>query len=519
MAKTGLSPDAWASRRGDAKAVVMADGRALTFAQLRDASRRIAQLLRRRGLVPGDRVAILMENRPEFLACAFAVLRSGMYLTPVNWHLTSREASYIVANSGARALLTSDRFTELAGDTLAACDGVAVALMTGRPVAPFEGLDAAAAAEPAERLDDEHEGTYMFYSSGTTGLPKGILWDLPGEPFGAGTVHERDLDRVYPFERPGFTSLVTAPLHHAAPLFQAVSMLRWGASVVLMDGFDPEEALALIERHRVAYAQFVPTMFVRLLKLPDATREAFDVSSLELVRHTGSPCPVDVKRRMLEWWGPIIHEYYSGSEDIGRVDISPQEWLAHPGSVGRPEPGHVHIVDDAGVEMPAGDVGTVWFSGPRSSFGYFDDPEKTRAATDEQGWATLGDLGWLDGDGYLYLADRRAHLILSGGVNIYPQEVESVLIDHPDVRDVAVIGVPDDEFGESVLAVVQLEHPAADSRRLELDLIRHCRTHLAGYKCPRAVDFVDDLPRTGAGKLMKRLLHERYRSAPVRPSA
>jgi long-chain acyl-CoA synthetase len=307
---------------------------------------------------------------------------------------------------------------------------------------------------------------------------------------------------------PGAVYLSPAPLYHSAPLVWCMSVQRLGATVVAMEHFDPEQCLALIERYRVTHAQFVPTMFVRLLKLPEDVRRRYDVSSLQFAVHAAAPCSVAVKRQMLDWWGPIIHEYYAGTEDIGSTAITPEEWLAHPGSVGRPLE-ECHIVGPDGEELPPGQSGTVSFAGGRP-FEYHNDPLKTASITDHRGWRTLGDVGYLDEDGYLYLTDRAAHMIISGGVNIYPQEAENVLSSHPSVADVAVIGVPDAEMGEQVKAVVQAVASATPGSELEEELLRYCRAELATYKCPKTVDFVDELPRDPNGKLYKRVLKERY---------
>ena len=307
---------------------------------------------------------------------------------------------------------------------------------------------------------------------------------------------------------PGAVYLSPAPLYHSAPLVYSMSMQRLGATVVVMERFDARQCLELIERHRVTHAQFVPTMFVRMLRLPPEERERYDVSSLRVVLHAAAPCPIAVKRQMIDWWGPIIHEYYAGTEDIGSTFISPEEWLAHPGSVGRPME-ECHIVGEDGEELPPGQAGVVYFVGGRP-FEYHNDPEKTASISNDKGWRTLGDIGYLDDDGYLYLTDRQAHMIIAGGVNIYPQEAENVLAGHPAVADVAVIGVPDPEMGEAVKAVVQATDPSGAGAALEAELLAFCRSELAAYKCPRSVDFVDALPRDDNGKLYKRVLRERY---------
>jgi fatty-acyl-CoA synthase len=350
----------------------------------------------------------------------------------------------------------------------------------------------------------------MLYSSGTTGRPKGVRKPLPGTPFGdpsAAPVQIAQGIGMYGVE-PASVYLSPAPLYHAAPLVYSMSMHRLGGTVVVMEKFDPRRCLELIERYRVTLAQFVPTMFVRMLQLPKDERERYDVSSLRMVVHAAAPCPVSIKRQMFDWWGPIIFEYYSGTEDIGGTFITPQEWLEHPGSVGRPME-ECHIVGEDGAELPRGETGVVYFAGGRP-FEYHNDADKTASIVNEKGWRTLGDIGYLDEDGYLYLTDRQAHMIISGGVNVYPQEAENVLAGHPAVADVAVIGVPEPEMGESVKAIVQPTEPTAAGSALEQELLAYCRSELATYKCPRSVDFVDELPRDDNGKLYKRLLRDRY---------
>src|SRR5690606_18528510 len=361
----------------------------------------------------------------------------------------------------------------------------------------------------AEPLDEEVEGAWMFYSSGTTGRPKGILQPLSGAPFGSALpALATAMQLMWGFS--GDTRyLCPAPLYHAAPLGWTTSVQRLGGTAVVMERFDAEEALALIERHRITHAQLVPTHFVRMLKLPEERRRAYDLSSLQLAIHAAAPCPVEVKEQMLEWWGPIVHEYYARSEGNGLCAIGPEEWLEHRGSVGRPIGATVHILDEEGNELPPGEPGQVWFESG-TVFEYHNDPAKTASAFNDKGWSTLGDVGYLDEDGYLYLTDRISHMIISGGVNIYPQEVENLLTMHPAVADVAVIGVPDPEMGEQVKAVVQPADPSQAGPELEAELIAACRERLAGYKCPKSVDFVDELPRLPTGKLLKRELRQRY---------
>jgi fatty-acyl-CoA synthase len=383
-------------------------------------------------------------------------------------------------------------------------------IAVGGDVLGFEAYDDVLKSASPEPLPDESEGREMLYSSGTTGHPKGVRKPLPRTALGDPAAEPvRIAQNVAAFGvGPGAVYLSPAPLYHSAPLVYSMSMQRTGATVVVMEHFDPRTCLELIERHRITHAQFVPTMFVRMLRLPEAERHRYDVSSLTFAVHAGAPCPIEVKRQMLDWWGPIVYEYYSGTEGVGSTFITPQEWLGHPGSVGRPAQ-ECHIVGEDGQEMSPGEAGLVYFA-DGMAFEYHNDAEKTASVSNDKGWRTLGDIGYLDEDGYLYLTDRKAHMIISGGVNIYPQEAENVLAAHPAVVDVAVIGVPDEEMGEAVKAVVQLVDGTTGSTDLEADLLAYCRDSLATYKCPRSVDFVDALPRDDNGKLYKRLLREQY---------
>jgi long-chain acyl-CoA synthetase len=506
-----LTPTWHAEDTPEAAALVMAgSGETVTYAELDDRSRRLAAALRTRGVAAGDHIAILMENNRAYLEVAWAAQRSGLYYTAINSHLRPGEVQYVLDDCGAVALVAS----EAMADVVAALDlsRIPVRLAGAGALPGFEAYDAVLAAAEPGPLDGDREGREMLYSSGTTGRPKGVRKDLPATPFGDPSATPVLLARAVAGQGrgvgPGSVYLCPAPLYHSAPLVYSMSMQRLGATVVVMERFDPRRCLELIERHRVTHAQFVPTMFVRMLRLPPDERERYDLSSLQFVVHAAAPCPVPVKRQMLEWWGPIIHEYYSGTEDIGSTFITPEEWLAHPGSVGRPLE-ECHIVGPDGQELPPGEEGVVYFAGGRP-FEYHNDPDKTASVTDHRGWRTLGDIGRLDEDGYLYLTDRQAHMIISGGVNIYPQEAENVLAGHPAVADVAVIGVPDAEMGEAVKAVVQPVDGATAGPDLEAELLEQCQSELATYKCPRSVDFVDELPRDPNGKLYKRLLRERY---------
>jgi long-chain acyl-CoA synthetase len=504
-----LTPTWHAEQTPDAPALVMAtSGDTVTYAALEDRSRRLAQALRSRAVSAGDQIAVLMENNRQYLPVAWAAQRSSLYYTAINSHLRPGEVQYVLDDCGAVALVASEGMREV----VAGLDLARIPVRVGVGDLPgFERFDDVVAGAARLAVEEEGEGREMLYSSGTTGRPKGVRKQLPGTPLGDTAAIPVLLAQALAAQGgvgPGSVYLCPAPLYHSAPLVYSMSMQRLGATVVVMERFDPRQCLEVIERHGVTHAQFVPTMFIRMLRLPEAERERYDLSSLRFAIHAAAPCPVAVKRQMLEWWGPIIHEYYAGTEDIGSTYITPEEWLAHPGSVGRPL-GECHVLDEDGEERPPGEAGVVWFGGGRP-FEYHNDPAKTASVTNDRGWRTLGDIGYLDEDGYLYLTDRHAHMIISGGVNIYPQEAENVLAAHPAVVDVAVIGVPDPEMGEAVRAVVKPVDPAAAGPDLEAELLAHCRAELATYKCPRQVDFVTELPRDPNGKLYKRLLRERY---------
>ena len=493
----------------DQPAVVMAtSGEVVTYRELEERSNRLAHLLRDAGFRPGDGIAVLMENHPRLLEIAWAAQRAGLYYTVISTRLTAPEAAYIADDCGAGALITSPARSAVAEALVASTPGVRLRLAVGGEVAGYDSYEAAVQGRPATPLPDEVEGADMLYSSGTTGRPKGVKPPLTGQPLGAPSPLVMLAKMLYKLDETS-VYLSPAPLYHAAPLRFSMTVHRLGGTVVVMERFEPLDALAAIERHAVTHGQFVPTMFVRMLKLPEEDRRRHDVTSLRCAIHAAAPCPPDVKEQMIEWWGPILNEYYAGTEGNGFCAISTPEWLAHRGSVGRPLLGQVHILDEDGAELPAGEIGTVYFSdGPR--FEYHNDPDKTASAHDERGWSTLGDVGYVDADGYLYLTDRRHYVIVSGGVNVYPQEAENVLVLHPAVADVAVFGVPDDEFGEAVKAVVQPADASAAGPELEAELLAFCRERLAGYKCPRSVDFHPELPRDQTGKLYKRELRDRY---------
>jgi len=502
-------PSAIAVTAPDRPAVVIAgSGQVLTYGQLDARSNQVAHLLRGHGVEVGGNVALLLENRIEFLEVFWGALRAGAYTTPINWHLKAAEVGYVVDDCGAALLFGSAELLPLLGDEVALPADRRLAVGGDVPgLADYEKL---VASYPDTPLADQCEGQFMFYSSGTTGRPKGIKPPTIGEPLGTPTAFTGLMAGLYGFGEDS-VYLCPAPLYHAAPAGWTTGVHRLGGTAVIMERFDPLETLALIERHRVTHVQFVPTHMVRLLKLSEEERSRYDLSSLRYVIHAAAPCPVEVKQACMDWLGPVIHEYYSGSEGVGFCAIGPEEWLAHPGSVGRSLLGPVHVVDEDGHELGPNQEGQIWFE-PPSRFEYHGDPEKTASAFDERGWGSLGDMGWVDDEGYLYLTDRVSNMIISGGVNIYPREVEDVLVMHPAVQDVAVIGVPHPEMGEAVRAVVQPDGPVEDEEALARVLIDFCRDRLSHYKCPTSVAFVESLPRLPTGKLAKRMLDEGVRT-------
>jgi len=492
-------------------AIIWADsGEVMTFAQLNESSRRLAIYFRAQGLQRGDHIAVLMENLPDYFVVCWAALRSGLYFTPVNWHLTPDEISYVVEDCGAKALITSCMQMKTAQAIVGTNPRITVRLVAGLAQGTFASLQAILDAEPSTTELDECEGQSMFYSSGTTGRPKGIKRPLPDLPWGLVTPSLQFMCQRYGMSA-STIYLCPAPLYHAAPLLWCILAQRVGGTVVLMERFDELLTLQYIESYKVTLAQFVPTMFVRMLNLPEADRRRFDLSSLEMAVHAAAPCPIEVKRKMIDWFGPIIHEYYSASEGNGVCWVDSKEWLAHPGTVGQSIYGEIHILDDDGNELPVGEVGKICFGG-NEPFAYHNDPEKTASVYSAQGWSTVGDIGHLDANGYLYLSDRRTDLIISGGVNIYPRETEETLLLHPCVLDVAVVGIPNDDFGEEVLAVVELKLSEQASKDLASELIEFCRARIAHLKCPKRVEF-DRLPRTETGKMLRRMVKEQYRNS------
>lgn len=498
-------------------AMVTTEGRAVTYAELDARSNALAQLFHARGLHRGDHVAIFMENNIRFMDVIWATYRSGLYITPMNRHLNVEEAAYIAQDCGTKAIVSSFAHRDVAMELQKHLPNCEVRLMVDGVIDGWESYEAALAQYPAERLAGEWMGDAMLYSSGTTGRPKGILRPLINLSAAEGFAQRRlsnwfvnqfaiSADTVY---------LSPAPLYHAAPLSAVLGVQSLGGTAVVMEKFDAEAALRLIDKHRVTHSQWVPTMFVRMLKLPVEVRTAFDLSSHRCAIHAAAPCPIDVKRQMIEWWGTILYEYYSGTEGAGLTAITSDEWLAHPGSVGRASLGIPHICDDEGRELPIGESGLVYFERDAPTFSYHNDEAKTQASRHPHhpNWAAVGDVGYLDAEGYLYLTDRKAFMIISGGVNVYPQAIEDALIMHPLVADVAVFGVPHEELGEAVKAVIEPRSGVEPSDKLAEELIAFARQRMARYMVPRSIDFIAEMPRLPTGKLYKRILRDRYWSA------
>ena len=508
-----MHPRLFVDTQPDTAALIMAGtGETITYRQLEQRANRGAQALRQLGLKPGDGVAIACDNRLDFFEVYWATQRSGLIMVLLSSRLKREEIAYIVNDSGSRALLGADKLAGTLRDIVAnraEMPGLESIVGIG-PVDDLPDWHVLCSAQPDTPIADEEIGGRMVYSSGTTGRPKGLKFaSATGSPIqpnpGASL-----FSKFYNFDE-STVYLSPAPLYHAAPMGMTAGIQCVGGTAVVMEKFDPEEFLKAIERWRVTAVMVVPTMFIRLLALPDEVRTRYDLTSLKTVIHAAAPCPVPVKHAMIEWLGPIIEEFYAGSEGNGHVMISSEEWLQRPGSVGRAVIGQLHICDDDGNELPIGETGTIYFSGGRP-ISYHNDPVKSASAHNplHPDWSTMGDVGRVDEEGYLFLADRKDFMIISGGVNIYPQEVENLLISHPAIADAAVFGVPNRDFGEEVKAVLQPKNWDDATDELAGEIIGWCRERLADVKCPRSVDFERELPRAETGKLYKKELKARY---------
>jgi len=495
-------------------AIVMGSGLTLTYAELEARSVQLARVLHEAGLRRGDHVALYAENHLRYFEVFWAAMRSGLYLTPINWHLKAEETAFIVDDCEAKVLVTTKSRAAEAVAIRAATPNCGLALMIEGVEPGFESYEEAMAGQPTEPLPQETRGDFMLYSSGTTGRPKGVVRPLSDVPFSdpAPVIGASMLQRFLLGMGEESVYLCPAPLYHAAPIAFTSGMHEIGGTAVVMESYDPEEMLRLIERERVTDVQVVPTHLVRLLKLADATRQRYDVRSLKTVVHAAAPCPREVKRQMIDWLGPIVYEYYSSTEGAGFTFIDSADWLARPGSVGRSVLGTIHVCDDEGNELPAGEPGHLYFELETYEAAYKGDADKTRdmCHPEHPTWVGIGDMGYVDEEGFLYLTDRKSFMIISGGVNIYPAEIEGVLVEHPLVHDAAVFGVPDPDMGEVVQAVVQLDPGHSPGPELVEEIRDFVGSRLAGYKVPRKVDFVDQLPRAANGKLYKKELRAEF---------
>ncbi|MCP2018204.1 MAG: acyl-CoA synthetase [Erythrobacter sp.] len=507
-----MHPITHAQTRPDHPAMIMAgSGQTVTFAEMDAYANRFAQLLRARGLKRGDHFAVLMENNVHYLQVVWGSQRAGTMMVPISTRLTAPEICYILKDAGAKFLLTSTRYAEAIEGIRDECADLPLLIVDGEGEEDYE---AALAAQPAEPIADQAPGQYMLYSSGTTGRPKGVKPAPPEDDDILATNPLMGL-AVMGAGMPADGSMVylsPAPLYHAAPIGWCTTAQRLGGTVVVMEKFDPEHALETIEKYKITDSQWVPTHFVRMLKLDPEVRTRYDLSSHQRALHAAAPCPVPIKREMIEWWGPIINEYYAGSEGVGMTLIKAEDWLTHPGSVGKAIHGTLHVCDAEGEEVPVGQDGLLYFENDLIPT-YHNDPEKTREAMHPKGWMTLGDIGHVDEDGFLYLTDRKSHMIISGGVNIYPQEIENLLVTHDKVMDAAVIGAPCPDFGEKVVAVVQPIDMAEAGDALEAELRDFLAPSLSKIKMPKLFDFRAQLPREANGKLYKRELRDEFQKA------
>lgn len=499
-----------AQKTPDKPAYIMAGSEeTVTYGQLEERANQCSHFFKKIGLKEKDNICILMENNVHFLEIVLAAQVAGLYYSPISKYLKSSEIEYIINDSGSKVVVTSFAMKDVISGLDKRCPNVEHWVMVGGEMDGFLFYEKEVSGYPKTPIPEGIEGRDMLYSSGTTGRPKGVVSTTEDMPFGEIHPSAQVIISLYDINE-NTVYLSPAPLYHAAPLRFCMLTLRVGGTVIVMEKYDSIEALSLIEKYKVTHSQWVPTMFIRMLKLPEEDRLRFDLSSHKIAIHAAAPCPVEVKEEMIKWWGPILFEYYGGTEGNSFIAITSEEWMTHKGSVGKCYVGKLHILDENENELPIGEIGTVYVE-DGNTFEYHNDPEKTLESRTSKGWNTLGDVGYLDEEGYLYLTDRKANMIISGGVNIYPQETENVLTMHPKVMDVAVFGIPNEDFGEEVKAVVQLVNPADASPAMADELMDYCRQHLSKIKCPKSIDFKTELPRTPTGKLLKRLLKEEYR--------
>ena len=493
-------------------AIIMANsGEMVTYAQLDERSNQAAQLFRSLGLKAGDHIGMMLDNNRQFLEICWGAQRAGLIFTPISTHLMRDETTYILKNCGARLFIGCLSLAEVAEQIVAeATIDIEHFLMVGGIKPGFESWEEAVDAQPTGPIADQSNGAPMVYSSGTTGQPKGVFIPPASDDVYAPYPLALSLGAAFGFGEET-VYLSPAPLYHAAPLHYNLMTLYQGGTTIIMEKFDPERALQLIQEHKITHSQWVPIMFIRMLKLPEEVRSAYDVSSMQFAIHAAAPCPVEIKQQMIDWWGEVIVEYYAASEGIGVTIIDSANWLTHRGSVGPALVGELHVLDDDGNELPQGEIGTIYFGGNDITFEYHDEPGKTSDAYNDKGWATTGDVGYVDEDNYLYLTDRKNFMIISGGVNIYPQEIENLLITHDKVADVAVFGIPHPEFGEAVQAVVQPMNWVDATDEVAIELLEWARERLSSIKVPRSLHFREKLPRMDNGKLYKRHLVEEYK--------
>lgn len=515
-----MYPARHAVQQSSKPAFIMAStGESVSYGELEARSNRLAHLLRSQGLKRLDHYAVFMENNHRFIESCVAGERTGLYYTCINSFLTAQEVAYIVNNSESQVLVTSVSRLAVAQEALRECPRVKMCLVvdagSALPASDNAGglvwrdFAQALADFPTTPVADEFVGTAMLYSSGTTGRPKGVLRPLEVQPPSHVMPLFMFLNKLWQCEE-GMIYLSPAPLYHSAPLANVSMVIRAGGTAIIMEHFDPKQYLSLIEKYRVTHSQLVPTMFSRMLKLPDADRLAHDLSSLKIAIHAAAPCPAQVKEQMIAWWGPIIHEYYGATEGLGFAACDTPEWQAHRGTVGKVLFGELHVLDEQMQPVPKGQSGEIWFKAG-SAFEYFNDPARTAESRSADGaMCTVGDMGYVDDDGFLYLTDRSTFMIISGGVNIYPQECENLLVTHPKVADAAVFGIPNEDFGEEVKAVIEPVAGVSPSPELAQELMAFCAQHLAHMKCPKSIDFTDQLPRLPTGKLYKRVLRDAY---------